>query len=387
MTKLQWPNYSRSLLNTTATILRHYGVGTPYAPLRELVPFFQARPRHVILMIYDGMGTAALRQHLDASSWLRRHQIAEITSVFPPTTTAAMTSYYTGLSPLEHGWLGWSLYFKQYGRSVDVFTNRDSLDKQPLSQGRPAQELLGYEPIYNKIDRATDGRVKTYSIGPQGLTLQPGVNHHIEVESLEDMAMELMHLCRMEESSFIFTYWPEPDATMHEVGPQANAVGGFLRQLDHFLETLVPKLSESFIMISADHGQIQVEQEMDLRQDHDLYASLLLPPSMEPRAASLRVKPEHRVPFAAAFRKKYGRDFRLLSKQQVLQRNLLGMGTPHPLVDDFLGDYLAIGRTQRLLVCSSNFSVERFPFLGHHAGLCPDEMNIPLIVAQGGQTA
>ena len=385
MTQLQWPNYSRSLLNTTATILRYFGVATPYAPLRELVPFFQAKPRHIILMIFDGMGTASLQEHLDASSWMRRHQFAEITSVFPPTTTAAMTSYYTGLSPLEHGWLGWSLYFKQYGRSVDVFTNRDSLDKQMLSQGRPGLELLGYEPIYNKIERVTAGRVKTYSIGPQGLTLQPGVNKHIEVEHLEDMAMELIHLSRIEDRIYL-TYWPEPDATMHEKGPKDKAIGEQLRQLDHFLESLMPELSESLIIISADHGQIQVALRMDMRQDSELYHALLMPPSMEPRAASLRVKPEQRSTFAATFRKKYGRDFRLLSKRQVLQQNLLGYGIPHPLVDDFLGDYLAIGLTHHLLVCSSNFSIERFPFRGHHAGLCPDEMNIPLIVAQGGET-
>ena len=43
----------------------------------------------------------------------------ELTSVYPCTTVAAMTSYRSGISPNEHGWLGWTLYFKETNRIVD----------------------------------------------------------------------------------------------------------------------------------------------------------------------------------------------------------------------------------------------------------------------------
>ena len=42
-----------------------------------------------------------------------KNRIKSITSVFPPTTTAATTSMLSGLNPNEHGWLGWDLYFKK----------------------------------------------------------------------------------------------------------------------------------------------------------------------------------------------------------------------------------------------------------------------------------
>jgi len=65
----------------------------------------------VVLMAFDGMGVDILEKHLPRESFLRENMIRYVTSVFPSTTTAAMTAYYSGLSPNEHGWLGWSLYF------------------------------------------------------------------------------------------------------------------------------------------------------------------------------------------------------------------------------------------------------------------------------------
>lgn len=385
MVKLVWPNYDRSLLNITATILRHYGVATPYASLTELIPLLKAQPQHVVVMIFDGMGASSLKYALSPQAWLRRHQASTLTSVFPSTTTAAMTSYYTGKSPLEHGWLGWSMYLKPYGRAVDLFTNRDSVNKSLLTEVRPADALLSYEPLYNQIERATEGRIKTYSIGPKGITLQPGVNRNTEVDSIEEMALELIHLCALEESNFIMTYWPEPDAVMHEVGPKDPKVRAQIQAIDQMIASLAPLLKESILIVSADHGQIEVKSERDIRRIPVLYEALVMPPTMEPRAASLHVKSAQRVAFGHAFRTYLGPEFRLLTKQQVLKRNLFGRGTPHPSFDDALGDYLACGTGSSLLICSSDYPVERFPFRGHHAGLCADEMLIPLVMAKGGQ--
>ena len=42
-----------------------------------------------------------------------KHEIDVITSVYPCTTTAALTTYYSAKSPLETGWIAWSQYFKE----------------------------------------------------------------------------------------------------------------------------------------------------------------------------------------------------------------------------------------------------------------------------------
>ena len=63
---------------------------------------------------------------------MRENQIDIVTSVYPSTTTAALTSYYSGKTPYETGWIAWSQYFKEYGRALDVFSRNESYLHEPL---------------------------------------------------------------------------------------------------------------------------------------------------------------------------------------------------------------------------------------------------------------
>jgi hypothetical protein len=74
-------------------------------------------------MQFDGMGSAILNRHLPRDSFFRANKLRDISSVFPPTTAAATVSLESGLSPIEHGWLGWCLYFAELGTNVNIFPN------------------------------------------------------------------------------------------------------------------------------------------------------------------------------------------------------------------------------------------------------------------------
>ena len=58
------------------------------------------------------------------NEFLYRNMLKEISSVVPATTTASTTSMLTGLTPVEHGWLAWDLYFKKEDKIVTMFTNK-----------------------------------------------------------------------------------------------------------------------------------------------------------------------------------------------------------------------------------------------------------------------
>lgn len=57
----------------------------------------------------------------------KKHQLATIKAVFPPTTVASINTLESGKSPKEHAWLGWSLYFHEWDRFIDIFPYQDSL--------------------------------------------------------------------------------------------------------------------------------------------------------------------------------------------------------------------------------------------------------------------
>ena len=160
-----FPDYPNSLLGAISSVLRHYGVQDTHATLPELDQALQKGPRNVVFMIFDGLGVDMLEHDLAPDDFFRRHLRRELTSVYPSTTAAATTTYNSGLSPLEHGSLGWSLYFKEYCRCIDIFPNQDSFSGEEIAGGRANDRFLSYKTIYERIAEAGSG-VHTYNLQP-----------------------------------------------------------------------------------------------------------------------------------------------------------------------------------------------------------------------------
>ena len=109
---LSYPDYTRCPINIVSSIRKYYKTASAYPSLPKLDAELGKNYKNVVLMVLDCLGTTMLERNLSASIFLRKRCVDSLTSVFPSTTAAAMTSYYTGVSPNQHGWLGWSLYFK-----------------------------------------------------------------------------------------------------------------------------------------------------------------------------------------------------------------------------------------------------------------------------------
>ena len=105
------PDYSHSILNLANSILADFGC-TPFnATLPELDNVLaHGTYTHVALIVCDAMGSMNIDELLKPDSFLCKHRITPISSVFPPTTTAATTTLMSGLSPAQHGWIGWRPY-------------------------------------------------------------------------------------------------------------------------------------------------------------------------------------------------------------------------------------------------------------------------------------
>ena len=65
-----------------------------------------------------------------------------------------------------------------------------------------------------------------------------------------------------------------------------------------------------------------------------------------------------------------------MDRNELFESGLLGLGTQHSMVDEFVGDFIAIAKDDSCL------SMERHDneLIGVHAGLTQDEMLVPLVV-------
>ncbi len=98
--KIVLPDYENSILNLINSILKYYHVNTKYKGLDTLDETLQKKYQNIVLIVLDGMGEHIIN-HISPNGFFKNHQIRKITSVYPSTTTAAMTTYYSGKPPIE----------------------------------------------------------------------------------------------------------------------------------------------------------------------------------------------------------------------------------------------------------------------------------------------
>ena len=105
------PNYEKSILNLITSVLKKYDVESDYSELNELKEIINKEYNNVVMLILDGMGENVLSYN-SPNGIFEKNKVCDITSVFPSTTTAAMTTYYSGKPPIETCWIAWTQYFK-----------------------------------------------------------------------------------------------------------------------------------------------------------------------------------------------------------------------------------------------------------------------------------
>lgn len=362
-----YPEYDRSLLSLICSVTAHFSAGSAHPTLPEADRLLASRPKNVVLMLFDGMGAQALRRCLGAESFLRKNQTGELSSVFPSTTVAAVTTLYSAKSPAEHGWLGWSPYFPHEDKIVDAFTNNLKDSQTQAAPYSVAKKYLPYRTVFERIREA--GEAQAHEISAFGDT------YAVE---FDDIFAQTAALCQAPGRKYLYCYWGEPDLSMHRFGYCGAQSRAWIERIDDACAKLCARLSDTLVFIIADHGHRAVDYDV-VSDFPELAAMCLRPTAIEPRAAAFFIKPACRDAFPAAFHAAFGREnYLLLSKDEVLARGLFGSGTPHADFADMLGDYLAVAVGGKCLVWNEHSK----RFASHHAGLTRNEMRVPLIVVQ-----
>jgi len=319
--------------------------------------------KNIVILLLDGMGLDALQYHLAADGFFCRHLLSEYSSVFPSTTTAATISIMSGLTPCEHGWLGWQLYFHELDKFVVPFRNIDYYTEEEAAVFNVAARNLPYTSIFEKINNAGVG--KAYFVSRFGTT---------PVGTFEDLSEIVTRLCTEDGRKFIYAYWHQPDTMMHENGCYDESVRNELRQLENMVEKMSLSLPDSLLIVTADHGHKNLAY-YTLTDYPDIIQMLKRPPAIESRAAAFYVRDESLEKFPLLFADTFGDDFLLFSQEDAKREKLFGDGVPHPRFDEFIGDYLAVSTSNMGIV----YSDKVVKFHSSHAGMTSEEMVIPFI--------
>lgn len=365
---IQYPNYDKSILSVISSILKYYGYDNGHKSLEVLDEMLKNKYENIVLMLFDGMGASILKKHLKDSDFLMQHWIDTISSVCPSTTACAIPTVESGKAPVEHSWLGWDMYFKEYDANISVFENTYQGSNEEIKDCNVAKKYIRYYNVFDRIKDITKGKVKTHDISKYSDTNESAY-------SCEEMLRRVVEISRDPSEDYIYTYVEEPDAVMHALGTDHEYVKENIKYINSLVCEISEILKDSLIIVMADHGLIDTET-IYLEDFPKIQDMLERRPSLESRALNFYIKKEFKEEFKREFNKLFKEDFILLTKEEIYSQKLFGTGEKNIRIDDFIGDYIAFGVTNKAI----EWNREDFKMCARHAGLTKEEMEVPLIV-------
>ena len=329
-----------------------------FAGLPAQIDALTREHERVALILLDAFGMKFVRRHA-SHPLLKRLEIEPVASQFPSTTTAHLTTLYTGLPVEQHGLYEWRSYEPLVDDVIRALPFLGS-DDAPIPADPRA--IVPRPSFYERLE-VPSTVLQPAHIWPSayGSAAFSGAT----VIAFDDLAAGVAQLGG---PGFSYLYWDAIDAAGHRHGPSSPEFeAAALRALDA-IDAAMPR--DTVVLITADHGQIDVHEldELDV-----IWPELRLtrPPAGSARDCFLHVDdPEHVVAELSA---RLGDRARVVAARELF--DAIG-----PRLDERIGDVCVLPAPGRMAWLRAFPSHER-RFRGHHGGLTADESETWLGVA------
>jgi hypothetical protein len=378
------PDYSRSIVNLSSGLVRAAGGGRQeYASLAELrAADLSGRP--IVLLVVDGLGDVFLRGRPD--SFLHQQRRGRLSSVFPTTTATAITSYFTGVAPQQHGITGWFTYFRELGAVATILPFIPRFGGAGLSgAGISPAQLIGRESLLNSLDVPCHVLLPGYLLDSSYSRTLSGRGRRHGCGSLADMFSRLEALTQEQGSSLIIAYWPELDSLAHEHGIAGDRPAEHFLELDRGCRDTLTRIAGrgAAVIVSSDHGLIDTDPEHTVSlDDHpELAAALTLPLCGEPRCAYCYVRSDRREDFEGYIAERLGHACELKKSGELIDQGYFGTGTPWPRFTERIGEYVLLMK-EHYVIRDRLLTEKNYCQKGVHGGLSAEELYVPLIMVE-----
>ncbi len=378
------PDYQgNSIVNLVASITQSCGGRPIHPPLRDHDTSAWGESQHLVLLVLDGLGWDVLSDY-GADSFLARHLRRRMTSVFPSTTAAALTTFLSGLTPLEHAMTGWFVWLKELGSASAILPFVPRWEWRAFDVGGiDYRDIYSFPPLLPQIPRDCAVVSPAAYTGSAYTTHTSASARNYAYATLDDFIDQIK--CAVQEASgpsFTYAYWPKYDSICHQCGKNSDEAEQQLATLDSAIERLAQELAGSgaHLLATADHGFCGSTPETRLRvEDYpDIVTCLNIPLCGEPRVPYAYVKPAQAQRFESLVREKLGHCCTLLTRQQTLDGGWYGVGEPHPDWADRVGDYILLMHDGWVLT-QAVLGEGPLDLIGFHGGPSEHEMHVPLV--------
>ncbi len=363
------PNYGTgSLPDLASSLLASLGLDGEPDPLR-LRPTARA-----CLLIVDGLGWELLREHPAAAPFLSELTTTgrALTAGFPATTVTSLSSLGTGLTPGQHGMLGYQVAVPGTGRLLNGLRWDDRVD--PVS----------WQPSPTIYERAAAAGVAAYRVAAAGLektgfsaAAMRGASYR-PADSPGALVAQAAEALAESDRALVTVYHGDLDGTGHAFGSQSDAWTYQLAYVDKLAEQLAGALPSATTMhVTADHGM--VDSSPDDRIDVDAEPALREGVALlggEPRARHVYALPGAAEDVLAAWQEVLGERAWVLSRDEAVEDGWFGLVDPR--FAGRIGDVVAAPAGPFAIVATKAERLES-SLIGMHGSLTPRDQLVPLL--------
>lgn len=338
--------------------------------------------KHTLFILLDGFGYYKLNT-LPDSSILKKNLKKKIRTVNPTSTACVITSIISASYPNSHGIYGWWDYNKKYNLNYYplLFSERKtgiSLDEKKI----PEKDIYVFESIFDKFKTKVNIFEPREIVNSTYSKLICKNAKRYGFYSIKDAFKSVKKRIIDSEhtSTFNYLYIDGLDLASHDYGVDSKEVTKIIEDVEDGIKFLLNEFHELNIILTADHGQIDMTKMMYLNQTIDFSKYFYAMPSIDTRTISFFVKEEYFGEFEENFMKEFGHDVILLTKEQVKNYKLFGKEEFSDIAYNSLGEYIAIVVNDKFMVCDKMILEDKYQTKGNHSGLTKQETTVPLIV-------
>ena len=335
--------------------------------LDSWVPKVVTEASQVVLLVVDGLGTEQLADFSHEAPLLASLAGTTICSVAPTTTATALTSIASGLSPLDHGIVGYRMRLGQDQVFNTLRWSYPDFGRRPASPGSicSARPFMGLDvPAVSKARYTNTGFTRAY-LGDTKL---------FEFRTLSTMVSKVGSLLASGRP-FVYTYYEGLDSVAHEYG----FGDPYLREL-RFLDFLVNELigvlpPGAALVVTADHGQVVVPDppiSLDPRLE-----SLTMLKSGEGRFRWLHLRRGELAAAEEIAKEAYSNIAVVLSRDEALDEGLFGPDHSEGRAHQRLGDLALVATAPVSFLDPAD--VGPFNLVSRHGALTSAEIDVPLV--------
>ena len=214
----------------------------------------------VVVIFVDGLGYRQLEQVSGHAPTIWKSS-KPIKSGFPATTSVNIKSFATGLTPAEHGFLGYRLKHNQ--GVTNLLTDLEKIDLAEFASVGNITDSLDRNIKFSVVSRS-----EYRDSGFSKLTMS-GVDFH----GVDDLSERFRVAGNIAANSgqVIYLYAPELDKTGHKEGWGSKTWVEYLEQIDSGVRYLAQK--GVALVLTSDHGMINTTPSLQIHLDEFVDAS------------------------------------------------------------------------------------------------------------------